>query len=221
MALPSFAEELKFQTGGATRIVSFSLKARAALTMAGHKADAATWFDSGTWGTSSPYGVQAFIEEQAKSHPAKADFGKAWTLSLPQKVYWYDEKDLGNLFAHLDQKVGRGNYIVALTADHGVVPIPEDMQRTGVDAGLLHLPELQERIEKALDPFHYPKPAIASVNGSDIYFAPGVYDKLQNDHAAMHAALYAALDQPALAAVYRSEELRDRPPTQSPALRAF
>jgi len=44
MAVPSFAEELKFQTSGGTRIVTFSLKARAAITMAGHKADAATWF---------------------------------------------------------------------------------------------------------------------------------------------------------------------------------
>src|SRR5260370_14918433 len=42
MAVPSFAEELKFQTGGATRIVTFSLKPRAALTRAGHKAAAAT-----------------------------------------------------------------------------------------------------------------------------------------------------------------------------------
>jgi hypothetical protein len=42
MLIPSFAEELKFQTGGATRIVTFSLKARASITMAGHKADAAT-----------------------------------------------------------------------------------------------------------------------------------------------------------------------------------
>jgi len=32
------------------------------------------------------------------------------------------DKDLGDLFAHLDQKVGRGNYVVALSADHGVVP---------------------------------------------------------------------------------------------------
>src|SRR5690242_2305320 len=47
MAVPSFAEELKFQTGSATRIVTFSLKARASLTMAGHKADSVTWFDSG------------------------------------------------------------------------------------------------------------------------------------------------------------------------------
>jgi hypothetical protein len=318
MAVPSFAEELKFQTSGATRIVSFSLKARAALTMAGHKADAATWFDGGAWVTSSLYGTQPFIEEQAQSHPAKADFGKTWALSLPETAYWYSEKafgavppdgwgftfprplrgktgvgepdsafyeqwasspyadaaltelaekavdalklghsngtdflavsyssvdyvghefgprsreiqellirldkDLANLFAHLDQKVGRGNYVVALSADHGVVPIPEDMQTTGADAGLLHLPEVQERIEKALEPFNFPKPAVARIAGSDIYFAPGVYEKLQQDHAAMQAVLDAALAQPGVAALYRAEELRDRPATQSPTRRAF
>jgi predicted AlkP superfamily pyrophosphatase or phosphodiesterase len=318
MAVPSFAEELKFQTSGATRIVSFSLKARAALTMAGHKADAATWFDGGAWVTSSPYGTQSFIEEQAKSHPAKADFGKTWSLSLPVSAYWYGEKALGavppdgwdvtfphplrgktgigepdntfyeqwasspyadtaltelaekavdtlrlgnsngtdflavsyssvdyvghefgprsreiqdvlirldkdltNLFAHLDHKVGRGNYVVALSADHGVVPIPEDMQSTGADAGVLHLPELRERIEKALEPFNCPKPAVARIAGSDIYFAPGVYEKLQQDHAAMQAVLDAVLPQPGVAAVYRAEEVAGRPATQSPTLRAF
>jgi predicted AlkP superfamily pyrophosphatase or phosphodiesterase len=318
MAVPSFAEELKFQTEGATRIVTFSLKARAALTMAGHKADAATWFDGGSWVTSSVYGTQPFIEDQAKSHPPKADFGKTWALSLSEKSYWYGEKalgavppdgweltfphplrgktgvgepdatfyeqwasspfadtaltqlakkavdalnfgkapgtdflavgystvdyvghefgprsyeiqdilirldkDLGDLFAHLDQKVGRGNYVVALSADHGVVPIPEDMQKTGADAGVLHLPELQERIEKALEPFTYPKPAIARINGSDIYFVSGVYEKLQHDHPALQAVLDAALAQPGVAAVYRAEELKGRPATQSPTLRAF
>jgi len=308
MAVPSFAEELKFQTSAATRIVTFSLKARAAITMAGHKADAATWFDGGAWVTSSVYGTRSFIEEQAKSHPPKADFGKTWALSLPEKAYWYDEKalgaippngwdltfphplrgksgvsepdpafyeqwasspyadtaltelaekavdalklgnsngidflavsyssvdyvghafgprsreiqdilvrldkDLGNLFAHLDAKVGRGNYVVALSADHGVAPIPEDMQSTGADAGLLHLPELQEKIERALEAFKYPKPAVARISGSDIYFGPGVYEKLQHDHAAMRAVLEAALAQPGVAAVYRAEELRDSP----------
>jgi len=318
MAVPSFAEELKFQRGGGTRVVTFSLKARASLTMAGHKADAATWFDGGAWVTSSPYSTPAFIEEQARSHPPKADFGKTWALSLPEKTYWYGEKalgavppagweltfphplrgksgvsepdadfynqwvcspyadtaltelavkavdslklgsssgtdflaigyssvdivghafgprsreiqdvlvrldqDLGNLLGHLDAKVGRGNYVVALSADHGVVPIPEDMQSTGADAGLLHLPELRERIEKALAGFKYPKPAVASVSGSDIYFVPGVYEKLQHDPAAMQAALNAALEQPGVAAVYRAEELRDRPATESPTILAF
>jgi predicted AlkP superfamily pyrophosphatase or phosphodiesterase len=318
MAVPSFAEELKFQTSGATRIVTFSLKARAAITMAGHKADAATWFDSGAWVTSTPYGTLPFLDDPAKSHLAKADFGKTWSLSLPESAYWYGEtalgavppagweltfphplrgkssvsepdsayfeqwasspyadtaltelaekavdtlklgnsngtdflaigyspvdyvghefgprsreiqdilvrldKDLGNLFAHLDEKVGRGNYVVALSADHGVVPTPEDMQTTGADAGVLHLPEVQERIEKALESFNYAKPAVARITGSDIYFVPGVYEKLLHDHAAMQAVLDAALAQPGVAAVYRAEELRDRPATQSPAVRAF
>src|SRR5258708_12772662 len=90
------------------------------------------------------------------------------------------------------------------------------MQKTGADAGLLHLPEVQERIEKALESFNYAKPAVARITGSDIYFAPGVYDKLQHDHAAMQAVLDAALSQPGVAAVYRAEELPDRPPTPSP-----
>ena len=318
MAVPAFAEELKFQTGGATRVVTFSLKARAAITMAGHKANAATWFDGGAWATSSPYEIQPFMEEQAKAHPAKSDYGKTWTLSLPEKSYLYADKalgavapegwtltfphplrgrsgagepdstfyeqwasspyadtaltdlaekavdglnlgktggtdflgisystvdyvghefgprsreiqdilvrldnDLGDLFAHLDQKVGRGNYVVALSADHGVVPIPEDMQTTGADAGVLHLPEVKERIERALEPFNYPKPAVARINGSDIYFVPGVYDKLKEDHPALQAVMDAALSQPGVAAVYTAEELKDRPATQSPAVRGL
>src|SRR5205823_1299650 len=117
MAVPSFAEELKFQTSGGTRIVTFSLKARAAITMAGHRATAATWFDGGAWVTSSAYGTQPFVEEQAKSHPAKADFGKTWSLALPAGAYWYGEKSLGAvppagwdlLFPHLlGGKTGAG-----------------------------------------------------------------------------------------------------------------
>lgn len=317
MAVPSFAEELKFQTDGGTRIVTFSLKARASLTMAGHKADAATWFESGNWVTSSPYGVQPFIEEQAKAHPPKADFGKTWALSLPEKSYWYSEKalgavppagwdltfphalrgkmgtepdpafysqwaaspyadtaltefakkavdamnlgkgsgtdflavgystvdyvghafgprsrevqdilvrldkDLGDLFAHLDQKVGRGNYVVALSADHGVAPTPEDLQQAGFGSGLLHFPELKDKIEQVLAPLNYPKPSVAFVNGSDIYFAPGVYDKLLHDHKAIQAVIEAALSEPGVAAVYRADELKDRPATQSPLHRAI
>jgi predicted AlkP superfamily pyrophosphatase or phosphodiesterase len=313
MLVPSFAEELKFQTGGATRVVTFSLKARAAITMAGHKADAATWFDNGGWVTSSAYGTMPFVEDYAKAHPVKADYGKTWTLSRPESAYWYDEKatgagppsgwgpafphslrgngdasepdaeffeqwasspfadtyltrlaevavdqlglgksgatdflavgyssvdyvghefgprsreiqeilvtldkDLGDLFAHLDKRVGRGNYVVALSADHGVVPIPEDMAKTGADAGVLHVPELQEKIEKALEPFNYPKPAIARIASSDIYFAPGLYERMMQDGAAIEAVSDAALSQSGVAAIYWAGEVQGRPATENP-----
>jgi predicted AlkP superfamily pyrophosphatase or phosphodiesterase len=318
MEIPAFAEELKFQTSGATRVVTFSLKARAAITMAGHKGDAVTWADGGGWVTSSVYGTVPFVEAYAKEHPVKQDYGKTWTPSLPESAYWYDEKtlgavapegweltfphplrgkaagnepdaafyeqwasspyadtylthlaeagvdalglgkgrgidfvgvsyssvdyvghafgprsreiqdvlirldkDLGELFAHLDQKVGRGNYVVAFSADHGVVPVPEDMQKTGADAGVLRLPELQDKMEKALEPFNLAKPAIARITGSDVYFAPDVYEKLKQDPKAMRAVTDAALAQPGVAEVFRAEQLQNRPATQSPTRRAM
>jgi predicted AlkP superfamily pyrophosphatase or phosphodiesterase len=306
MLLPSFAEELKYQTGGASRIVTLSLKARAAITLAGHKGDSVTWVDgsSGAWATSSVYGAMPFVEEYAKKHSIREDFGKTWALSLPASSYWYDEKalgaaqiegwtpgfphplrgkagssapdetfyqqwatspfadtaltrlaeteidalglgksggtdflgvsyssvdyvghtfgprsweiqdvlvrldkDLGELLKHLDEKVGRGKYVVALSADHGVAPIPVDMEKTGVEAGILSLPEVKEKIEKALEGFNYPKPAVARIAGNDIYFSPGVAEKLKQDSAAMRAVTDAALAMPGVAAVYSAEDV--------------
>jgi predicted AlkP superfamily pyrophosphatase or phosphodiesterase len=317
MLLPSFAEELKFQTGSATRIVTFSLKARASITMAGHKGDAVTWFDRGGWVTSSVYGTMPFIDDYVKAHPVTRDYGKTWTLSLPESAYWYDEKatnagppngwdstfphalrgksggaepddafyeqwatspyadnyltelaktsvdslglgkaggvdflgvsyssidyvghafgprsreiqdiligldkNLAGLFAHLDQKVGRGNYVVALSSDHGGTPIPEDMQKTGVDAGRLSLAEIQDKVEKVLESFNYPKPGLSRIDGNDVYFAPGVYDRLQTDGATRQAVLDTILSQPGVANVYPAEALED-PATQSSASKAF
>jgi predicted AlkP superfamily pyrophosphatase or phosphodiesterase len=320
MQMPAFAEELKYQTGGASRVVTFSLKARAAITLAGHKGDAVTWFDTvtGAWISSTPYGTMPFVEEFAKKHPVGADFGKTWLLSLPESIYLYDEKalgaaeiegwpagfpyamrgktesssadgsfyekwatspfadtyltnmaeaavdslglgksgatdylgvsyssvdyvghafgprsreiqdvlvrldkDLGELLGHLDKKVGRGNYLVALSADHGVAPIPVDMESTGVEAGILSLPEVKERIEKALEPFHLAKPGIARIAGNDIYFAPGVYGQLKQNPAALQAVLDATLTMPGVAAVFRTEDISSETPTMSGARTAF
>src|SRR5216683_1551142 len=97
MLVPAFADELKFQTGGGTRVVTFSLKARAAITMGGRLGSAVTWFDAdvGAWTTSSAYPVAAFVEEFAKAHPAAADYGKTWAPMLPASAYLYDATATG------------------------------------------------------------------------------------------------------------------------------
>jgi predicted AlkP superfamily pyrophosphatase or phosphodiesterase len=306
MLVPSFAEEMKFQTGGRTRIVTFSLKARASITMAGHRADAVTWLDSttGSWTTSSAYQTQPFIEEFVKAHPITEDYGKTWSPSLPGAQYkyegknvgastvegWTDEfphslrgregggtadtvfyyqwgtspfadtyltrmaeaavdalglgkdgatdyvglsyssvdyvghtfgprswevqdilvrldRDLDELFKYLDQRVGRGNYVAALTGDHGVAPIPADLQSAGFDANVLSLPALKERMEKALEPFNYPKPAVARIAGNEVYFSPGVYERLRQDPAAKKALTDAVDSMPGVAAMFYADEL--------------
>jgi predicted AlkP superfamily pyrophosphatase or phosphodiesterase len=305
LMLPSFADELKFQSGGRTRIVTFSLKARAAIMLAGHRADAVTWAESnGTWVTSSAYNVMPFIEQFVVQRPITADFGKTWTLSLPPGSYLYEpvatgagtiegwtpiwphelrgkdgasspdatfyeqwgtspfadayltqmaeaavdamqlgqgpstdylgisystpdyvghrygprsweiqdvlvrlDKDLGELFAHLDQKVGKGSYVVALTGDHGVAPIPADMLRTGYDAGVLNLTQLKERMERALGPFNYPDPAVAKIAGNEVYFSRGTYEKLRQDAAARQALQEVAKKMPGVSELFWGEEL--------------
>jgi len=297
-------------------VVTFSLKARAAITMAGHKADAVTWFENGSWMTSSIYGTMPFVETFAKAHPVAQDRGKIWELSLEKSSYFYDEKaagavpppgwdlsfphvvggstgpapdgvfysewatspyadtyltgmaedaidrlglggsggtdflgisyssvdyvghafgprsweiqdvlvrldkDLDGLFRHLDAKVGRGNYVVALSADHGAVPTPEDMQKAGADAGVLSVPEISSTIEEALERFDYGKPGVARVAGTEVYFSPGIYERLKSDPAAMRAVLDAVRSVPGVAEVYRAEEVEDRPATQSRLRRA-
>lgn len=315
MLVPSFADELKFQSGSGTRIVTMSLKARASITLAGHQGDAVTWFDgtTGAWLTSSIYPQAPFVEEFVKSHPATADFGKTWSPLLPDSEYLYEriadgagspsgygasfphplrgedgnkgpdasfyrqwgtspyaetyleqmaeaavnklslgqgsaidflgisfssvdyvghsfgprswevqdelarlDRDLAAFFSLLDKKVGRENFVVAFTADHGVAPIPEELRKTGIDAGRLNLNEVKTRVDTALEPFHVSKPAVADISGSDVYFKPETLAKLKSDPSALQAVIDAMQTTPGVVHVYTAEELQDRQPTKNP-----
>lgn len=59
--------------------------------------------------------------------------------------------ELGRLLDGLDNAVGKGKYVVALTADHGVAPLPEVSKARGLDAGRLDVKALVAAIDGALD----------------------------------------------------------------------
>ncbi len=319
LLVPTFADALREHGGGATRVVTFSLKARAAIMLAGHAATSVVWHDerSGAWLTSSAYtkAPVAFVQEYIKSHPVEADFGKAWVRSMPESAYFYagagpgeqppagwnstfphmlrgksDRPDatfyslwerspfadlylaqmvaaavdtlglgkgrstdylgvsfstldlvghafgpdsqevqdvlarldetLGALFDRLDRAVGRQNYIVAFSADHGVVPVPEQLAAMKFDVGWTKTAEVVEHVNKSLEPIlGTPKPVTAMVD-SDLYFAPGIYGKLTGNPAAMKAAMDAILGVPGVARVLRSEELRAAQANGDPIQRA-
>ena len=89
------------------------------------------------------------------------------------------DRVIGKLLDHLDQKVGSGNYVVALSADHGVAEIPEQDQ-----GGRVLTNVLSASIEAVLKGAGYGDgPFVAAVAGSDVYLKPGVYDRLRADKA--------------------------------------
>ncbi|WP_346238771.1 alkaline phosphatase PafA [Niabella insulamsoli] len=56
-----------------------------------------------------------------------------------EDVYLRLDKDLGNFFRYLDEKVGKGNYLVFLTADHGAAHSINFMKENKMPADFLQL----------------------------------------------------------------------------------
>ena len=57
------------------------------------------------------------------------------------------DRMLGGFFAFLDERVGPERYFVALTSDHGVLPMPEELVRRGVAASRIDWAEPRRAIQ--------------------------------------------------------------------------
>src|ERR1700683_831222 len=87
------------------------------------------------------------------------------------------DNTLGKLLAALDDSVGKGNYVVALSADHGVAPIPEKAVEEGKPAGRVVGPQCSAQIEKMLKAHNYPGGAVLLFDDGNIFLRTAVRDK--------------------------------------------
>ena len=67
-----------------------------------------------------------------------------------QDNYLRLDKDLERLFNALDQKVGKGEYTVFLTADHGAIHVPAYLQSVKIPAGYFDVSAYKEKLNKFL-----------------------------------------------------------------------
>lgn len=58
--------------------------------------------------------------------------------------------ELGNFFSYLDEKVGSGEYIVFLTADHGAVQVPSHLENLKIPAGYWNPGNMVEDVKAML-----------------------------------------------------------------------
>jgi len=209
---PTLGDALKNQFP-TSRILSFSIKDRAAILLGGKKADLVLWASkkAGGFGSSGAYPAPgswlASFNHGLKSHGkrlkdlddkelqeflASPESDKA-LLALAKKavktyrlgrgpspdILWVSfsaldlighaqgpdsqaihadllalDKILGRLMRFLAHQVGSKNFDLALSADHGVLPVPEEP--AGVAMGARRLPEklFQEQMESALQTLH-------------------------------------------------------------------
>lgn len=315
---PTFSDELREQSPQPARIVSLSLKARAAIMLAGHKADAIAWHDSqsGAWATSSAFGSSPAIADFVKTHPVSADFGKVWKPVPPDEKFVFNvtpkgrdkiagwneafphdlnggggasanpafyaeweaspysgeymvqmaesaidslklgqgpgtdylaigfssldivghplgpyshevqdtlsqlDRSIGELFDHLDKSLGAGNYVAALSADHGVAPVPEEAAQQGMSGGRASDRAIVAAVEQVLDKHWGGTEHVADAVEGDLWLVPGDYDRLRNDPEAMKEVISAIKATDGVAEVFRSEDLAAQAPAKDPIERA-
>src|SRR5688572_20483985 len=314
----TLADELRLQRPAAPRVVGISLKARSAITLAGHKPDAVIWLDEadGEWVTSTAFDSlpTRFFADYIISHPLRGEMGRRWDRSLPLDRYVgnYSSQDrrrialvtnefphtvkgtgaevggaftdawesspfsdeylaalattaidamklgrgpatdflgisfsaldkvghdfgpdshevqdvlihldarLGVLLDKLDRDVGKGSYVVGLSSDHGVAPVPERVKAQGFDSGRVSTAAIGRAIDEVLARELGGGPFRTRVIYTEIYFNEGVYARLLQNPKAMEAVLEVVRKTEGIWRVYRKEELSGSDPlTRAPAL---
>ena len=127
---------------------------------------------------------------------------------------------IGSLLETLDREVGPDRYVVALSADHGVSPIPEDAAARGLDAGRLQGGDIARRVDDALSSVLGPSTYVASGNYTGLYFLPGVYDRVVASPTALSAVTDAMLAAPGAWRVFRGDLLDSLDNPDDPVARA-
>ena len=271
LATPTLADEMRAQLDITPQVVTMSIKARAALTLAGHRSTLSTWFDGPRGFVTSPAmgmtGRVPFLERYLAAHPVEADVDAVWERALPPSAYLYQDlgageggsgaefphrlspprvdpqvdaafyatwqmspfsdaylgrmaaaavsdlklgqgqgtdflavsfsaldtvghaygprshevqdilvrldATIGTLLSDLDRLVGRDRYALALTADHGVSPIPQQMQALGLGGGLVDRKAVTTVLTAALG-----GSVLDSNTGSEVYLSKDAAAKL-------------------------------------------
>ena len=116
------------------------------------------------------------------------------------------DRVLGKLFQYLDQTIGMQHVLVILTADHGVMPLPEELQKEKLPGGRLTNSSLNTRMQDALVARFGPGQWLVQAAGTYLNWALIAEKKLDLNEVERVAAR-AIANAPHVARVYTREQL--------------
>lgn len=119
------------------------------------------------------------------------------------------DRTLGRLFDLLDKKVGAANYVVVLTADHGVAPLPEVMQQRRMPGGRIPEGATLNAIQQALTTRYGEGNWISGKSGPAPYLNYStIAEKKLDIEEVQNTAAAAVRELPHIYRVYTRSELR-------------
>lgn len=106
-----------------------------------------------------------------------------------QDTYLRLDKELERLLNELDKTVGKGNYTVFLTADHGAVNVPAYLQSVNIPAGYLDNKKTKADFEKFLTETYETSEFVENVSNNQIFLDRVKIKALKLDLAEVQQAI--------------------------------
>jgi predicted AlkP superfamily pyrophosphatase or phosphodiesterase len=136
--------------------------------------------------------------------------------------------EVQDVLARLDVTVGRlltaiervagANYVLALSADHGVATLPEQLDGKG---GRFSANAIRQAAEAAVVKALGPGTHVATLVESHLSLAPGAYERLRAKAGGVETVKAAIAAVNGVGMVYSADELASTSPTDDPMLRAW
>lgn len=122
------------------------------------------------------------------------------------------DQELGNFFRFLDSKVGKGEYLVFLSADHGVAHVPGFMKENKLPAGTIDDSRWEKELSAQLQATFGTSKLITSTYNYQVHLNHPLMDSLKIDKEAVKKYIVNYLSkQEGIARVFAIDELMQVP----------
>ncbi|MEO6611884.1 MAG: alkaline phosphatase PafA [Chitinophagaceae bacterium] len=122
------------------------------------------------------------------------------------------DKDLGNLFEFLDKKVGKDQYTVFLSADHGVTQVPEFMKENKLPGGRVYMAVMMTQLNKTLNEKFKVNNIIVADDNYQLHFNHPLLDSATlNEKEVIDWAVDYLSSEPGIARVFALADLNTVP----------
>lgn len=126
-----------------------------------------------------------------------------------EDIYLRLDRDLESLLAALDQQVGKGNYTVFLTADHGGADVPAHLNALQIPAGRVNERQIGQALKKHLNSTWGDSTLFLSFSNEQVFLHRDRLQALKLDPARVTQELSAfLLTLPGIAEAYTAEILK-------------
>lgn len=98
-----------------------------------------------------------------------------------EDTYLRLDRDLGEFFNYLDQKFGKGNYLVFLTADHGAAHNPQFIRDEGGNAGFWMRKDISNELDQQLNSRFGQQKLVYAITNNQIFLDHKKIDSLKLD----------------------------------------